>query len=632
MQDKAFAAIGKIALKEMGNKEPYQFFIQNMFPEKTNYKMIVISFTIETIGNKLHCSFKNIDSENVNKANYVKYAYRKGASRGGDITFTTKFGDVEKKLNTLVENQFKTLISKHKNSGEISIFSSIYEFLCDRKNYETIKNQLLSIQSQLSKEDKLGSGLSIRIFKDGKENYLADFIIIQETLKASGTENKSEKYGITSKGTNAVCSICLKNQPLIHGFGSPFKFATVDKPGMVSGFFNQANNWKNYPICSQCSMEFELGRNYVVNNFSGYFFGKSYYMVPKTILSRDSNALERAIKRLKTLKQNYADLSKENSLQMVQSYEDSIERMIAKEEKEDLFSLDLLFYEENPTTKAIKIKLMLEEILPSRFRKLFLEAPDRVNMHPLYRDALTSKKQSRDLRFSFGILKTFFENEFYSLIQTVYMLQRFSPEYLYASFMDVIRTNYNKMKTADKGYVEHTYLSILKAHLTLSYFQELNLIDYHPNFTLVDINEKTEKKGSFDMEKLKQFLKENKGFIDTDYKAGLFSVGILVRLLLNIQQVNLGNTPFEKKLKGYNLNAELLRTVYMEALNKISQYQGFYAYSNLREFIDEYFILNTDKINKLSNNELSFYFVAGLEFGNKFKNRDLKEETQLSEN
>ena len=209
------------------------------------------------------------------------------------------------------------------------------------------------------------------------------------------------------------------------------------------------------------------------------------------------------------------------------------------------------------------------------------------------------------------------------------MLQQISKEALYAKFMEVIRRNYNRMQTSD-GYVEMTNLTLRKAHLTISYLQELGLIDYDSNFTLMDTIEQTEKKQAFDIEKLKQFVTENKGFLDSDYKVGIFSVGILVRLLLNIQQVNLGNTPFEKKLKGYSLSAEVLKNIYIEALNKISQYQGFYAYSNLREFIEHYFILNIHKVNKISNNELSFYFVAGIEFGNQFKNIEVKEELQTS--
>ena len=100
MQDKAFVQIGKLALKEMGDKEPYELFIQNMFPDKANYKMIVAVFELNTSDDQLICSFRNVDPQNVSIQNFQKYAYRKGPARGGDVTFTTKFGDIDKKFRT----------------------------------------------------------------------------------------------------------------------------------------------------------------------------------------------------------------------------------------------------------------------------------------------------------------------------------------------------------------------------------------------------------------------------------------------------------------------------------------------------------------------------------------------------
>jgi CRISPR-associated protein Csh1 len=40
--------------------------------------------------------------------------------------------------------------------------------------------------------------------------------------------------------------------------------------------------------------------------------------------------------------------------------------------------------------------------------------------------------------------------------------------------------------------------------------------------------------------------------------------------------------------------------------------------------INNYFILKTNELCKMTNNELSFYFVAGLEMGKQFK-REKKE-------
>jgi CRISPR-associated protein Csh1 len=62
-------------------------------------------------------------------------------------------------------------------------------------------------------------------------------------------------------------------------------------------------------------------------------------------------------------------------------------------------------------------------------------------------------------------------------------------------------------------------------------------------------------------------------------------------------------------------------TIYTEALDKIQKYQSFYAYMELREIISKYFTIRIQDIKQLSNNELSFYFVAGLEMGRMFKHQ-----------
>lgn len=620
MQDKAITQIGKWELKKVADKEPYQLYIENMFPSKNNYDMVVLVFQLTKDEGKYICQFGKVDLEVANKNNFLKYAYRKGSARGGDITFTTKFGDIEKKINTLVETQFKSLLEKLKltnYTAEQAQFQVVQ--VCFKENIKLIKDELANTYNNFSKDAKVASGLTLAVELDGERRYLADFTIVKDILLANGSQDKSEKYSVKSEGSNQRCSICFQVKDKLHGFASPFKYATVDKPGMVSGFFNQKNNWKNYPICTDCSLEFELGRTFITNELNGYFYGKAYYMIPKTILSTDTSSLDKAIKML--LQHKYESI-KEGS--QIKRSEERFGELIANEN--NFFNLNLLFYEENSTTKAIKIKLLLEEILPSRFRTLFVDVPAIVNANPLYTNAYFIKKEHQNLRFSFGILKTFFEEDFYDLIQKVFLGLPISPEVLFSKFMHIIRGNYPKMQSSD-GYIENTNLTILKAHLTLHYFQHLGLISYNDNFMFMENEsaEVKEQKGSFDLEKFKGFISQNKGFLDTDYKVGVFSVGVIVRLLLNIQQANLSNTPFEKKLRGYNLNAELLKSIYVETLNKLSQYQGFYAYGNLREFVDEYFILNSHHLNKISNNELSFYFVAGLEFGNKFKSKKEKE-------
>jgi CRISPR-associated protein Csh1 len=69
--------------------------------------------------------------------------------------------------------------------------------------------------------------------------------------------------------------------------------------------------------------------------------------------------------------------------------------------------------------------------------------------------------------------------------------------------------------------------------------------------------------------------------------------------------------------------------VYLEALDKIQKYlKNYNAYSSLREIINNYFTLRKQDMTAMSNNELSFYFVAGLEMGSRFKKEKKEDNTE----
>ena len=620
MQDRAIAAIGKLEMGKLTYNQPYQFFVENMFPGR-DYKMLLAVFEVLKEDGEISAELKQVDIDVVGEGTYQRYLYRKGSSRGGDITITTKAGDLEKKLGNFLKPQLQSayqLAQKLELGKEAAIIGALITLI--ESQFEHITRELQSVFETLDKKEQQSTGFSFRVIVDGEEKYLDDFRVFQAQILSSGVEGKKEKYSVYSAAENQVCSICQLVKPEVLGFASPFKFATVDKPGMVAGFFKQKNNWKNYPICTDCSLEFELGQKFVANKLKRYFYGLSYFLIPKSVIQGDSNTLQKAIRLLEEI--DYQASVKDQ--EVIQRREDFVMHKLG--ECENSFSLNLLFFEENPTTKAISINLMLEEILPSRFRKLFIEAPKAINSHEWYKDAIIIKKQKYDLAFSFGLIKEFFEDQFYEMIHKVFRGEKLALENMWSHFTKVIRSNHAEGKSS--------YWTVLKAHLLIRYFAQLGLIDIHPQppVKIMDTPTQESPKGKqaynkkFDRAQLETFVRDNPEFFDQDYKKGVFAVGILVRLLLNIQSVTLnGNTPFEKKLKGLNLNHEALIGIYVEALNKLSQFKygnsNFFiqVYIELREFISDHFTLEAHKLSKISNNELSFYFVAGLEMGTKFK-------------
>lgn len=621
MQDKAIAQIGKYALSRQVQQEPYLLFVQNLQPNR-DFQMLLIDVGLGKDDNGAwKAEYKGVDFQRVGESNYRAYGYRKGSARGGDITFTTKYGDPEKKIPSMLKNLFPKAIGQATNQGWQDEKGKLEALLTELKLHQDQLVQDLQLAHQsLDKQEQMKAGLSVRAFIEDEAILPVAWQSMQALLIESGTEGNATKYNVTSKAVNQLCSVCYQKRELIYGFGSPFKYATVDKPGMVSGFFEQKNNWKNYPICSDCTLQMEMGSLYMQQHLRRSFYGASYFMMPQLVLNSQSGHMARILREMDDLYEATKDVP-------IGMREDSVLRRIGQ--MDNYFMLNLLFFEENPTTKAIRIQLQLNEIFPSRFRLLFENIPQKINRHQLFKQSYSEKKQLKDLRFAFGFLKDFFTTDFYSFIQKVFLGQNISLALVYAGFMDKIREHYRKSKSSSTAYVEPVPLTILKAYMVLGYLSHLDIIPLK-SFTIMEeqvmgeaviADEKEKQQFSFSL--LESFLENQPEFFDTPGKKGVFALGVLVKQVMNLQYSSLKSTPFEKKLKGYQVNLADLRHIYVEAISLLKKYlkannMAPNAYQDLRELTAEYFAVQNASLSTLDNNELAFYFVSGLELTKRF--------------
>ncbi len=613
MQDKAIAQIGHWQLAQNRDLDPVDLYIENMFPGK-DYQMLLLVFEIISDNGELTCAYKGIDIEKVKKdsSSYRKYAYRKGSARGGDVTITTKLSNpADTKLQNIKEAQLKKLTaSKHPDAQLFKLIES--EFL---RNEALISLDVESYFGSASKEEQTSTGISLRINKE-RDLYLNDFELVRNILLDSGSEKKYDHNGTQSRTNNSVCSVTSELAEDIYGFAAPFKYSSPDKPGFISGFFNKEKFWRNYPVSSKEALALEYGKKYIKQHLTGYFYGHEFLFVPHPIIRSSHNELEMIVELLK----DAFAIAREKKISKEErsEAEEYVQKIVAGQE--NYFYLDMLFYSEDKKTEAISIEMMLEEVLPSRFNKLFIEVPERVNRNPLFKNAIVIKKVEQDLKFSFGIVSDIFGDKFLDIVQRIFLGKPISKAFLFERVIALIRKNYNESHTQDK-WTEPAGWTVLKAIMLINYLQELKIIDNNNTYNYMDTTTVEKKSGRFNLDGFNQFIKENESFLDSDIKVGIFALGVMVRFLFDIQHANLSNTPFENKLRGYKLNPELLMQVYTEALDKIQKYQkNFYVYGDLREVISHYFVTKKQELVSLSNNELSFYFVAGLEMGRKFKN------------
>ncbi|MCE1169377.1 MAG: type I-B CRISPR-associated protein Cas8b/Csh1 [Sphingobacteriia bacterium] len=618
MQDRAIARIGQWQLELNRDLSPVDLYIENMYPGK-DYLMLLLVFEVVCLDGEMTCFFDKLDIEKIkkNSNDYRKYAYRKGSARGGDVTLTTKLSDsIHKKVQNIRDVQFKKLVSaKHRDARLFECIEATFI-----KNESTIKGEIQEFLTNRSKEEITSLGISFLVIKDGERLYLNDFELVRGVLLDSGSEKKYEHNGTLSRTEKSICSVTGKVEEDIYGFAGPFKYSSPDKPGFISGFFNKKMFWRNYPVSSKEALALEYGKKFIKQNLTGYFYGYEYLFVPHPIIATGTTELEKVVQLLKDAFVTARNKKSSNEERAIA--EEYVQRVIAKagEENGNFFNVDMLFYSEDKTTEAISIKMMLEEVLPSRFSKLFIEVPGIVNKNPLFRNAIVVKKVEQDLRFSFRIIKDFFEDKFLEIVQNIFVGKSISKVFLFEQIVSVIHKNYNKSHTQDK-WTEPTGWTVLKAIMLINYLQELGIIENSINYIYMDTIVYDKKSSRFNLDGFNQFVKDNGCFLDSDIKVGVFAVGVLVRFLFDIQHANLNNTPFENKLRGYKLNPELLMQVYTEALDKIQKYQkSFYVYGDLRDVISQYFITKKQDMCLLSNNELSFYFVAGIEMGRRFKN------------
>ncbi|GAB1442351.1 hypothetical protein MASR2M39_11860 [Ignavibacteriales bacterium] len=202
MNDRAVVALGKIYKNELQVSEEWELYTENMFPGSPH---IIISpvFTININANQTTVSFTEIDVSPYDERSYKKYAYRKGASNGGDITVTTKFGAFDdavnyrnKKVDTILNNVFTKSIS----IGEL-IKSPEKEILILIKNewmqnVSEINKKLYDTYESLDKEAKKKCGLSIIVQKGPDSLFVADFEIFRTALVKDATQGLSEFGGV----------------------------------------------------------------------------------------------------------------------------------------------------------------------------------------------------------------------------------------------------------------------------------------------------------------------------------------------------------------------------------------------------------------------------------------------------
>lgn len=503
-------------------------------------------------------------------ADFKKYLFRSGSTRGTNYSPTARITTVDNTFQQKVLGWFKKFIHDVENA----YFSSIYTLLIS--NHEKITCELQKKFSEL----KDRAILSLKI----NGQFLYDLPLFVEKFLFLVNEKDLELCA-----ENQVCAVCGEHKKLVIGKMSVFRFYTLDKPGFIAGGFQEKEAWRNFPVCLSCKAFIEEGRKVVEEKLRFQFYGLSYLLIPKFIVSSQmSHDDYEDILHLLFLQSKDIRLQDRNIQSFMTTEEDVLAVLV---DTQNTVSLQLLFLQK--IQSAERILLLIEDVLPSRLREIF-QAKAYVER----------KMNFTDRPFHFGLVRTFFNNDvdkyFLTIVDRVFKKEPLHFTFLLPFIMREIRRDFYEVESNS-----NFFYKVRQAISVILFLEQCEVL-------------KT-KGGNVVANRFDGLFETFGQQMDTNEKKAIFLLGALTQMLLDVQWKERGSQPFLKQLMGLKMDARAVKGLLPKVVNKLKEYGAYQkSHHQLAEHISSLFMMST-KNWKLSVDELNFYFVCGMNLVSKVK-------------
>ncbi len=580
---RALYNLGKVYEKNNENESVLLSLLENPNENEKYPNIIKLLFDFEN--EKI--IYKGYELEEFSLGKLEKYLYKRIGANGGDYTPTSKVTEFSKTL----KNMLKAI-----NRIELKEFQELNKYLEVEDNFNIVVDEIEKFNPK--------DGYVITFIMNGK--WLNEYEQVITPLISKANAKYYDKYNKISKKENAQCYCCKENKDEVYGFVNTYNFYTVDKQGFVSSGFKQEDAWKNYPVCPNCAEVLEKGKKTLSQDYEDSFAGFRYMVVPKPIFEiKTEDDIEYFNDTLEAFKnKNSISLAKERDNELMNSKTISTEAMA---EIGNNISFNILFYD-MPQKSVFNILVNIEDVLPSRLRVLF-DTKKVIEERDVYK-GLKTKKESVDLKFNFWIFREFFSSSynkyFLDVINSIFIGKSISYDFMLENILRVIneKTNNN----------ESCYFTTKNSLLILEVLNSLKLLKNRKKGEIKEMIEKTEKNQIF-----LDFFENHKATFDTDLRRAIFLEGVLTQSLLNLPEQR-DSKAFYARLNSLKMNEKIIKRVFVEAINKLSEYKKKHYYLELEKLIASYF--TSSDFKSMSNDEMSYYFVLGMNVVDKFKVKD----------
>lgn len=575
----AIRQIGLELLSQSG-KEDWELLTQNP-NDGGNYPAMLMVELVTDPSHPGKWKFHGVNAEETRHDDSSSlYLYRRRGANGANYSPTCLITKLEKTWKTRVLSWFPyaELVKKDLPEDVLQLIRSVNEVL-------TAETESILLACRRHQETAMhGFGISLKL--DGR--YLGEIPEFRQAFVRLVNEKDFEVYA-----SNKHCSICGAIGVNVVGNMSVFKFYTLDKPGFVSGKFRTDQAWRNYPVCVKCKSEIEEGKSYLQKQLSFSFYGLPYMIVPKWLFPSDeSDFVLKSIARWKH-KQSIAD--SELKKQLTQDEQEIFEILT---EESNQIQFDLLFLRVEQSGAVERVLLHLEDIRSIRLKQLF-DAKERV-------EKLFSLQSGNT--YHFGKLRTFFSKSdsdkknfdldkyFLSIVDHVFTGKQLDPAFLYPHFMREIRSRLHNEE-------QPVYFTIRDAVYNLHFFEQTGILPRKENPRMIE-------------DAYTELIQKYGTQLDQPVKEGLFLLGGLTQMLLDIQKEKRSATPFDKHLKGLRMNRKDVMGLMNRVVEKLRAYDEYGPrMEELVAAISKRF-LDPAGDWKMSIDELNFYIAAGMAMKN----------------
>ncbi|MCF6095771.1 TIGR02556 family CRISPR-associated protein [Thermovorax subterraneus] len=566
----AVKEIGRLVIEREG-RQPLEVLVED--PNSNgNYKK-VIAIVFEKLNKEI--KFCGVELEDYESSKIMKYLYRSGAANGADLTPSAKLAkDPTGTFDRKILGWFAILDKRDiKITGEEREFlASIREQL--EKNAETIKNEIYRIRDEIP--GKTGIFITLKIKEGNKTSYIGDFEVFKKLLIYQVNE-KDKRCAASDK----VCSICGEKKPVVIGNLNTYAFYTLDKPGYITGGFREDEAWKNFPVCFDCKLALEEGKKYVEQYLSFSFCGIRYYLIPKFIVG------------VENVSEDILDIFRSSSKLI--SLRSRVIKSITRDEEDilyylkdvkDVITVNFLFLQK--MNAAERILLLIEDVFPSRIRKIF---DTKECIDEIFQDD-----------FTFGTVRSFFSKSdpnkrnydldgyFLDIVDRIFKNRPVSYHFLLQFMMKKIRSEF----VNDNNF----YRAVRDGLMVLIFLEKLKLIK---------MEEKSMEERLFD-----DLFKKYGSAFETPVKRGLFLLGALAELLLRKQFKERGAKPFIKSLKSLKMDEKDFKALLPKIQNKLEEYDSFDKGKRMLAKEISHYLLSEKEGWNMSVDEMNFYFAAGM--------------------